>query len=216
MNQCNYTKEEQVVLATAAHHRDDFDAAVIQFDPGERDAVLTSFTTPFQSEPFSGLGPLENLPHELRLDIVSHLDVESFFVLRQVNRKSRIMVSDTAEYLELVKHGLDGLLATFRTGMAPYIQMADLHLALCTRHCYICGSFGTFLWIPTGKRCCFGCIEGSCAMNDMRVVDEAWAYPFGRWSINGDDGVVATLRIIPGTYRLHEDKKEYQRAITVC
>jgi hypothetical protein len=198
-------QSEEHMLQVAAHHREDFDASVIQFDESEHQQIASSLMTVFRSQPVSDLGYLDNLPYELKLSVLSYLDVESFLRFRQVNRRLRIMIHDMDQYRALVKHGSDALLAVFRTGMTSRIRFTDLYLALCTRDCYICGSFGGFLWIPTAQRCCFGCIEGSGSMNDMRIVDQQ-AYDFGRWFQFQDPGVVASLLAIPGTYGLVRTK----------
>lgn len=207
-----FTRREKLMLQVAAHHREDFDASVIEFHESELQDMVSSLTAVFPSQPVSDLGYFDQLPYELKLMVLSRLDVQSFLRLRHVNRKSRMMIHDMEEYRELVKHGPNALLAVSRTGMDSKIGFMDLHLALCTRNCYICGSFGGFLWIPTAKRCCFGCIESSGSMNDMRIVDQQ-AYDFGRWFQFQDPGVVASLFAVPGTYGL--EKTKYRNRVKI-
>ncbi|KAH8179975.1 hypothetical protein LIA77_01494 [Sarocladium implicatum] len=48
-----------------------------------------------------------------------------------------------------------------RTGLAQHVHIATLHLALITKRCVICGSFGGFIFLPAATRCCFHCIVWS-------------------------------------------------------
>lgn len=127
--------------------------------PSDAAEVLESLTLPFETPAVAGLGDLERLPTEVVTLILPYLDLCSYFRLRHVNRKARLLCTTLKDYRLLPRHAFDAWRSLLRTGVAQNSTLMDLWHVLVTSPCGICGHFGPYLFLPTLTRCCLCCIK---------------------------------------------------------
>ncbi|KAK3317831.1 F-box domain-containing protein [Cercophora scortea] len=200
--------QSDAVIRVAAYHRRDFELTVIRSSPAEHDPVRPSVVDPFPSAPITGLGALERLPLELLSSICFLLDIRSCFILRQVNRRAREVVSSLYNYRAVAKHGLETLRAVLRTGVARYLTISDLYRPLCLGGCRLCGSeFGGFLFLPTVTRCCFACVRESPRLWLVTLSALRRRSGMTRQRLTQ---MMPVMRSLPGRYMM-EQKRQTQR-----
>ncbi|KAI1287848.1 hypothetical protein F5Y03DRAFT_389288 [Xylaria venustula] len=141
--------------------RRDFDAKVVTAEPGQHDHARSSLFKSFGESASSGLGRLQRLPFELLSSICLLLDLQSALNFSQASRSARETIGSIPQYHRLREHSLECIWALSRTGLSHHTSISDLHAALLTELCVICGSFGGFLFLPSATRCCFACIESA-------------------------------------------------------
>jgi hypothetical protein len=109
------------------------------------------------------LGTLSRLPFEIVSLICLELDVTSAFRFSHANRTAREVLAAIREFRHLRAHALECLCVLLRTGLAPHVGVLDVHAALTTQDCTLCGAFGGFFFLPTATRCCLTCIASAPA-----------------------------------------------------
>ncbi len=198
-----YEDDGDEIIRIVSTSRQDLDAAVISADPDQhmfaRLSVFRSFchetSLPASTATTSrrSLGILAPLPHEILGSICLHLDVHSALKFTHTNRHVREIVAGVPELRRLADHALDCLRALFRTRLARYISVAEMHSALTTDRCAYCDRPGAgFVFLPTASRCCFPCIRAAQAFEVVNI-------PFGILNSQVRDSA-PILHTIPGGY----------------
>lgn len=186
------------IIRVCSYHRHDFDLVLIRSRPDEMQAARRCLDEPFDAPPTASLGAMTILPTELQTMILRHLDLQSFFQFRQVNRQARITATGVWEYQLVVAYGLEGLRSLLRVRLAHKLTLMHLFHLLCRIDCSICGAFGGFLFLPTATRYCFACIETSnqLAMTSVYGLAKATKVSTNRLRRTID----SIMHTIPGTY----------------
>lgn len=157
-------KHAEAIVRTIAHHREDFDRAVIWFSPEQHAPVRPWIAKPFQRTPETSLGGLlERLPLEVLHHIMSEMDMDTLFKFRQVNLRLRHRADSLHKYQMAATHGLNALCALLRTKLARHITLSTFYDGLCTKACSFCGEFGAFVKLMTWTRCCFTCFQNKAS-----------------------------------------------------
>ncbi|KAK5999134.1 hypothetical protein PT974_01523 [Cladobotryum mycophilum] len=148
----------------------------------------------------SDLGTLSRLPLEVLSLICLNLDIQSHFRFRQVNRRAR-EVSNVLQYQLVAEHGLQALHGLLLTQLAPYYTILDLYEALLIRDCTVCGSFGGFMFLLTGKKCCFECIKNAA---ELRIISLSGLSKAKNISSEILSELIPVLHTTSGIYALDE------------
>lgn len=78
-------EDSLAIVRVTAYHQQDIRRAVISLPSSDVARFRNSFTSPNENAPSSSLGTLRNLPLEVLLEILRHLDISSLFAFRRVN-----------------------------------------------------------------------------------------------------------------------------------
>ena len=132
--------------------------------PAETDTPL--------ADRLSSLGLLDCLPAEILSLVLGMLDTQSVPRFACASFKGAMLVRSHLQYQELRQHASQALAALAMTGTACLHSVRRLHAALRSDRCALCPDFGSFLFLPTGKRCCGPCLQFSphCQMIDVDVL----------------------------------------------
>ena len=159
--------EQKTILTSLAYHWGEADRAVIRF-PKSRGGGLESsrgaFTTNNGGGTASMGGCLAVLPLEIFHYILRELDFKSLGAMRCLNTHSKYVVGTLPAYRDLVTFAHDALLALSAAGLLSRYSAKYLYSVLCQDRCIGCSNFGSFLFLPTGCRCCFSCIDTNSEM----------------------------------------------------
>lgn len=104
-----------------------------------------------------GLPQAFNLPDEVVLGIVSHLDLRSRFMLASTSHHFRSVVHTTPQMHQVVEHIPDALGLVCHSGCADKTSLKDLYDILQKHGCFLCGKKAVGLAIPLLKRFCVSC-----------------------------------------------------------
>ena len=146
-------------------------------------------------QPHSPLGSLDLLPVEIVQQIFEHLDVATFLSARLLNRLTCGLVENAPKFRALKKHALATLRAVVRSRLTCY-TISDVYGVLTQSECDMCSAFGSFLHLPSCRRCCFSCVRDqldlvpsvptmSDQLNELDLVDFAKAQIPGMRSLPG-------------------------------
>ncbi|OAA58103.1 hypothetical protein SPI_06988 [Niveomyces insectorum RCEF 264] len=110
------------------------------FVPAQADSepVRASLCLPFPTVRQADLGTLHRLPTDILWLVCLMLDARSCFALRQVNRTAREVVTGLPQYRLLMRWALESMQAIFRSRVARYVTLGDLHRVLHNHECAIC------------------------------------------------------------------------------
>ncbi|KAB5513571.1 hypothetical protein GE09DRAFT_1266572 [Coniochaeta sp. 2T2.1] len=204
--------ERDAKLRVTAYHGLDLNKKVISFQPGvhERYRIRPIISSSFPKTHLSpDLGPwLKHLPPEILVKIFLNLDIASIFTLRQTNGALRAFVTSIPEYGVLSTDALDAYLAIHRTNLAPWLTLHQVHRALISEWCTMCGAYGGFLFLPTAMRCCLRCI---CDKHTFQVLSLNLACRMTNFGIPKLQTPVPTWTTIPGWYGKLENT--YQKKV---
>ncbi|KFA62886.1 hypothetical protein S40285_02234 [Stachybotrys chlorohalonatus IBT 40285] len=128
--------------------------------PPSKDKPLSQLLlhTVFDASPAAGLGVLDRLPAELLFIIIFMLDLRSLFHFRQLNRQTRVLLSEVREYQLTAQHGLEALQRLLCSGLAPAFTIEDLYEPIVSNKCSACGGYGQCLFLFTLEKCCYTCL----------------------------------------------------------
>jgi hypothetical protein len=194
-------QDENAIIDIVSYHRRDHDMFIIRFNPADHQPVRESLLHPFLQLPNVGLGDLDLLPIELLHEICLTLDVQSLFHFRQLNRRSRQIVSALRQYQPVIEYGLDAFRALLKTGVAQHISTSKIFSTLCEQNCHICSSFGGFVFLPCYTRCCFRCLESAQELRVVTLQSAAKEIGIAPASLRKS---VPLLHTIPGIYSFGE------------
>ncbi|KAK4106711.1 DUF803-domain-containing protein, partial [Parathielavia hyrcaniae] len=156
--------DADAILGVTSYNRADFELPVVTVHPSQHDGVRSSIMQPLGRAREFDLGLLGCLPFEIVSLICLELDVSSAFRFSHVSRSTREVLASIRELRHLSTHALECLCVLLRTGLAPRVDVLELHAALTAPDCSLCGSFGGFLFLPTATRCCLTCIASAPPM----------------------------------------------------
>lgn len=124
---------------------------------------------PGNDRPKNG-GRLESLPFDIVTQILTWLDVESLRTMRHVSvRTQEFIDSSLFELHALETHAAETLQVMEGTGTLSCVSLRDLYAEFCYPWCRICGDFGSFIFLPTFKRCCHPCHYESDELEVVRI-----------------------------------------------
>lgn len=78
--------------------------------------------------------------------------------MQSLNHRSNVLVNSLPQHREVVVHAPNALRAILSTGLASYFSIDELYSALRSEGCFLCGSFGAFLYLLSCRRCCYICL----------------------------------------------------------
>ncbi|KAK4150728.1 hypothetical protein C8A00DRAFT_45943 [Chaetomidium leptoderma] len=107
----------------------------------------------------SSLGSLDCFPSEIQSVVLGMLDIQAVGRVARVSFQGNLLVRSHPQYRDLKEFvpGALEVLAVF--GMASLHSIRELHAAMRSDRCDTCPTFGPFLFLPTGKRCCMECLR---------------------------------------------------------
>jgi F-box domain len=147
--------EQKRILTSLAYHWTEADRAVIRFPKSKS----LEYSGLFTDGGMASMGRLTLLPLEVLHNILRELDFESLGTVRCLNTQSKDIVGMLPVHRDLATFAHDALRALSATGMLSKYSGKCLYFILCRDRCIGCTGFGSFLFLPTGCRCCFSCIE---------------------------------------------------------
>jgi len=105
-------KDADAIIRVCSYHRRDFDLVVVRsrHTTCSRSRQI-SLHAAFDTLPTAKLGIFDQLPVELIFLVLRNLDIRSFFHVRQINRRARVLSTELCEYQLVSKHGLEGYYA---------------------------------------------------------------------------------------------------------
>ena len=144
------------------------------------------------------LGQLDSLPLEIIQTILQQLDLHALTLMQSLNHRSKFLVESLPQYRGTVAHAPNALRAILSTGLASHFSIEDLYSALCWQGCFLCGSFGAYLYLLSCRRCCWLCLAE--ASDALPIPRDVVTYSFGL----PDSAVrqLPCLRSLPGRYSL--------------
>ncbi|KAL1838849.1 hypothetical protein VTJ49DRAFT_2172 [Mycothermus thermophilus] len=151
----------QAILDLVAYNRADFELPVVSVHRSQHDAVRSSLFRPLGQAADFDLGTLSRLPFEILSLISLELDAASALRFSHVNRSAREVLAAVREFRELRDHALEAFCVLLRTGLGQHVTALDLHKALTTERCELCGVFGGFVFLPTAARVCMTCVASA-------------------------------------------------------
>jgi hypothetical protein len=196
---------EKDIIRVAAYHRRDFDLAVIRFNMQEHEPIRRSMSQCFRRVPTGRPKMLESLPIEILHEVCLLIDVASLLRFRQINLRTREVVSVLYEYRAITSHALGALCAVLRTGLAPRFTIRDLYTMLSTQNCLLCGNFGGFVFLPSFTRCCFACIKSAPQFRMLSLM--AAKKKFGL-SLQLMRRSLPVMYTVPGIYSMDETPRK--------
>lgn len=201
-------EQEDAIIRTAGYHRRDYGLSVVHVSPSDHATVQSSMWTSCIVSKMS-LGDFDQLPVELLLQALRHMDMQALFNLRQVNLRARQVVDSLREYKAVVSHGLTAYCALLRMRLAAHVTLLDFYRVLCSRDCALCGKFGGFVFLPTWIRCCFECIEEDPETRTVTVAEARRLFRLSRAEL----GRQRSFQTLPGMYTtgLYSMERSYQR-----
>lgn len=206
---CFDEEQADAIIRTTAYHRRDFGLAVIWYSPREHFVIRSSIATPFDQTANAGLGALDRLPLELLYNTFFHMDMQSLFKFRQINRMSRKVVDCLNQYELVATHGLNLFCTLLRTRLASRISLLDFYNALCTKACTLCGEFGGFISLPSWTRCCFKCLQEAPETQVQTLASARKQFHLTQVELNR----LTSFKTLPGIYTMEESK--YKRRIAI-
>ena len=153
-----------------------------------------------RTKAFVDIGDLNKLPFELTLNVLSLLDMFSMTVVRVVNRSCKgIVDAYFPNYKDLLVHASANVLRVIQAvNLSPQPSINQIYAILCSDRCVICNGFGTYIFLLTGSRCCFPCLESA---PELRAITKTKArHLFGLR--NEEMSELPTMTSLPGVYTL--------------
>lgn len=144
----------------------------------------------------ASIGRFNELPLDVTQSVLSNFDLSTLTLLRSISRHTKFLVDSLPAYQKIVTYSPNALRALLSTHAAQYFTLTDLHSALRTQDCFLCGRFGAFLYLLECRRCCWQCLT---SVEDLLPISKAAAellYHFDEQTMAN----IPTLLNIPGFY----------------
>lgn len=144
--------------------RTDLDGAVIDVDELRRRCPLDQSSASGRASCSNdraltqSLSQLDRLPLETMQQILEDLDLQTLTNFRLVNQRAMSVIDSIPRYRDIITHIPDALRAMLSTKLARHFKLIHLYSELCSPDCFLCGSFGAFLFLPDCYRCCWTCL----------------------------------------------------------
>ncbi|GKU21720.1 unnamed protein product [Fusarium langsethiae] len=154
-------QSQEAILRTCSYHRSMYYFPFLRTNPRKVPGTLlrSSAASSLAPETPNNTALICKLPPEIITNISLLLDVKSFHCFRNASRQTRAIVNGIPQYRQVAHHGFEGIKALARTGLSHHVTYKDLHQALITEECMLCGEFGGLLFLPTCTRCCYNCLR---------------------------------------------------------
>jgi len=107
--------------------------------------------------PTCDLGLFDSLPLELVTDIILHLDIETLFHLRRVNRRAMQVIDAIPQFQRIVRHNLATLRAILSIKVGSQTTFDNLYHTLASPNCEECNDFAGYIYLLGCRRVCFLC-----------------------------------------------------------
>ncbi len=182
--------------------REDIDGATIDINSLRRNCpldqssassrIIRSNDTPATQS----LSQLDRLPLETMQQIVEDFDLQTLTDFRAVNQRAMSVIDSIPRYREILTHVPDILRALLSTKLARHFDLSHLCSELHSDECFLCGSFGAFLFLPDCRRCCWLCL---CEAEDTLPISGAQAKDSFELTNDALLGM-PTMLTLPGTY----------------
>ena len=156
----------------------------------------------------ASLGLFNKLPLEVTQNILSNLDLSTLTLLRSISRRTNLLIDSLPAYQKVVTHCPNALRALLSTYAAEHFTATDFDNALRAHECFICGRFGTFLYLLECQRCCWQCLA---SVEDLLPISKAAAellYRFDEQTMTK----IPTMLNIPGSYGLKQKRLPHMRS----
>lgn len=201
-------EQDDAIIRTAGYHRRDYGLSVVHVSHSDHSTVQSSILTSCIVSGM-GLGAFDQLPVELLLQALRHMDMQALFNLRRANLRARQVVDSLKEYKAVVSYGLTAYCALLRMKLAARVTLLDFYRVLCSQNCAFCGKFGGFVFLPTWIRCCFECIEEDPETRMVTVAEVRRLFRLTRAEV----GRQRSFQTLPGIYTtgLYSMEKIYHR-----
>lgn len=147
------------------------------------------------------LGQLGVLPLEIVQRILQLMDIHTLTLMQCLNHRLNFLVNSLPQHREIVTHAPNALRAMLGTGLASDFEIDDLHRALRSEECFQCGSFGSFLYLLSCRRCCYVCLAKA---SDILPISREYArnrYGLPRSILSR----LPCMRSLPGRY-MHDQR----------
>jgi hypothetical protein len=167
-------------------------------DNGRHDNVIGISQDTSESNT-SAFGSLGFLPLEILQDIMENdLDLLTLTTLRRVNRGIRATIDSMSKYRTVIHHVPNSIRAILSIKVANAISCRDLWVALTSKECVTCQRFGSYLYLPTCTRVCYGCCMESPHCLPLELADATNCYLVTKGDLlrNG----VGIAESLPGRY----------------
>jgi hypothetical protein len=119
--------------------------------------------------------------------------------MRAVSSKATILVESLKPYQKLMRLASQTLRVLHATHASRFISPSHLYATLSDQKCSACGSYGHYLFIFTGDRCCFWCLYSDARFSIMTLASAASEFKVSKDSLRTSCHV---LYSIPGEYQL--------------
>jgi hypothetical protein len=180
------------MLRLLAYHPQDYDDSVLSIsDPPTHITDLVH-----RPLAYATLGDIDALPVELINEVLRYSDLRTVATLRILSRRAREVVDTSVPYKHILLHAPHVITALARTGAASHFTVDEVFYTLSTAVCYVCGEFGSFLWIPECIQCCFLCLREAPELMPMGERDAKAAFGLTTSGLAG----VPIMVTLPGKY----------------
>ena len=171
----------------------------------------TSSKTPSPShmqDATTSLGRFEKLPLETTQNILSNADLSTLTLLRSISKPMNNLINSLLAYKKVITHSPDALRALLSTQVAQYFTVNDLYGALRDQNCFVCGSFGAFLYLLECRRCCWKCLSSAQDLLPISLAATKLLYRSDKQTM----AKIPTLLNIPGSYGLKQSRSSDKRS----
>ncbi|KAG9253166.1 uncharacterized protein F5Z01DRAFT_624272 [Emericellopsis atlantica] len=101
-------------------------------------------------------GQLDQLPAELLIMVLLHIDIPSLIHFRRVNRRALELVDSIPQYAALIKQ-CPNIIRAILSIQADAFDCGTLYRTLSTHRCSTCQRFGDHLYLIDCRRVCYLC-----------------------------------------------------------
>lgn len=148
------------ILQSLSHQRLNLHSACLESETLARCCPLDIVQIPDvdSHRVYSTMGLLDILPLEIRQAILLNLDIQSLTGLRRVSQSRRLDVDLLPKYKTLRTQAPELLRAVISIGTSGRTTVFDLHGALVTQDCFLCGDFAAYIYLLSCSRVCTLCL----------------------------------------------------------
>jgi hypothetical protein len=209
-------EEEDEVMNMVGFHRKDYDLAVTSFHnekgfpsmpPGysERHEPPARKRRKRQDE---NLRLATCFPVEIMHTILQHTSFKALCCFRLTNSYSKDVVEDMPEFQTLLEYGSTAARAALETRCAARYSISHMMSILRDPHCWHCGEFGNWVYLPWFVRTCFDHFDSEqrdgmySRIKLLRTIRETGELMMSR----REDKLI--VKVVPGKYGLDQTEVE--------
>ena len=116
--------------------------------------------------------------------------------MRCLNSQSRSLIDTLPAYGDMVEHAPHILKILALTGAASLFSANRVYAALRDSRCFLCSSFGPFIYLPTSSRCCSNCLDDNIGTSTVPASDAAKHFGLSETLMRQ----IPVVKTVPGTY----------------